>query len=203
MCYMALEILAPKKKVVKHIKADDYEFATDVKNGYRLEVTYGLEWLRGNKEPYFTITGEGWHATKDGERDKRYSDMEFGGACHDTILKAFPDMKDLVDLHLSNQNGVPMHAVENGWFFMQHPEKFSTSVLAGHLRVTEDEVKHLSETCKTKEDFAKVVEEMKPRWKSEARDVMKKYGISMPRNPNIVVDLTPKSSDKAREGNSR
>jgi hypothetical protein len=43
---------------------------------------------------------------------------DFGGCCHDLVVAARPDLAPLVALHLSDLDGVPMHALANGehWF---------------------------------------------------------------------------------------
>lgn len=75
------------------------------KKTYRITATAQLSWLRGNAKPYFSLTAEG-----------RDHGSEFGGCCHDEILKHWPDLKPLADLHLSDIDGIPMHAEANGWY---------------------------------------------------------------------------------------
>jgi hypothetical protein len=65
----------------------------------------GLHYMRGNSAPYFSLTASGFdHGS------------EFGGCCHDVILKHYPKFADLAALHLSDIDGVPMHAEANGWY---------------------------------------------------------------------------------------
>lgn len=60
--------------------------------------------LSGNEHPHFSVTAE----TRNG-----------GGCMHREILLAWPELKPLVDLHLANgDNGQPMHAEANGWYWM-------------------------------------------------------------------------------------
>ena len=73
-----------------------------------LTVYGGLHYIRGNSKPYFSITAD-------------YGVNECG-CLHERILKAFPQYADLVAMHLSDIDGVPMHAEANGWY-----------VLAGYL----------------------------------------------------------------------
>lgn len=62
-----------------------------------------------------------------------------GGCCHEQILKHFPKLAPFVALHLASWDGVPMYAVENGYYFAQTgPEK-----LPGALRVTPEEAAQL------------------------------------------------------------
>lgn len=71
----------------------------------RRVVAYGgLHYIRGNQLPYFSLTGE----TKDS-----------AGCIHETLLRKWPELGDLAALHLSDINGVPMHAAENGWYWLQ------------------------------------------------------------------------------------
>lgn len=51
-------------------------------------------------------------------RDGKDRGSEFGGCCHDEILKHWPDLAPLAALHLSDIDGAPMHAEANGWYWL-------------------------------------------------------------------------------------
>lgn len=98
---------------------------------HRIKVRAQLESL--GQAPYFSITGEiQWQA-----KNNRW--MEGAGGCiHDEILQHFPQLQLLVDMHLSDENGVPMHAYENAayWAGQTKYQKFDEMRLAKHLRIS-------------------------------------------------------------------
>lgn len=63
----------------------------------------GLHHIRGNGAPYFSLTLE---ATDE------------GGCNHEKLTAEWPELADLAALHLSDIDGVPMHAEGNGWYFL-------------------------------------------------------------------------------------
>lgn len=73
-----------------------------------IEVTAGLYQI-SSQRPYFSVTAEVW-------RHPNAADIESGGCLHDEVLKLWPRLKPIVDLHLSEDNGVPMHATANSWY---------------------------------------------------------------------------------------
>ena len=76
-------------------------------------------------------------------------------------------------MHLSNLQGVPMHAFKNGLYWAQQDKQ---NTLANHLRINVEEAKSLCEQAKTQtkykfsEFFANFVEQQKERWQKEATD---------------------------------
>lgn len=75
---------------------------------YTLRAYGGLNYIRGNSSPHFTLTGTQW---RDGLDD-------IGGCIHEEILKHWPELSDLAAMHLSDMDGAPMHAEANGWYFL-------------------------------------------------------------------------------------
>lgn len=77
-------------------------------DGSKIVVTYGMEYLKGNPLPYFSITGE--------IRDK-HNIMECCGCLRDEIALHFPHLVPLITWHLCNQDGTPMHYIANGLYW--------------------------------------------------------------------------------------
>jgi len=73
----------------------------------QIRVEAGLYYLQGNKRPYFSVTGEIFIP---GRRD-----FEAGGCLHDEIVRHWPELAPVIALHLSDDQGDPMHAEANGW----------------------------------------------------------------------------------------
>lgn len=77
-----------------------------------LEVEARLIKLEGNSYPYFSITGE------IRKTDRRYRDpVIMCGAIHEEILRYFPELAPLVQVHLSGPDGQPIHAEANARYW--------------------------------------------------------------------------------------
>lgn len=77
-----------------------------------LEVRAELVKLDGNRLPHFSITG---YIKK---TDKRYRNPYImGGAIHEEILRYFPHLAPLVEVHLSAPDGQPLHAEGNARYW--------------------------------------------------------------------------------------
>jgi hypothetical protein len=107
---------------------------------YRIQVKAELGIVGKNNKPYFSIGGDIYRLAKNGRRV-----WECGGCIHEEIVKHFPKLQPLVDVHLSDENGLPMHAYANAAYFAGHEgyEK-QTNLLAKHLRISEDQANEMT-----------------------------------------------------------
>lgn len=112
----------------------------------RNTVVVNISTDRGGNRPYFSITGE-VYAPNQPLTDRN---MESRGCVHEEILKVAPHLQPIVDIHLSDLDGVPMYAEENGWYWLakaagikqrwepdQTPEKCA-EIFAKHCRISLD-----------------------------------------------------------------
>jgi hypothetical protein len=137
---------------------------------YQIVVKPALHYIKGNTAPYFSITATIYKASKTGERDRRYTEGISYGCNHDAILEHFPEMADIVALHLSDMNGAPMYSVENGFYFYQE------NVVKGfeYIRLPIDRRNVL---IRDKADFLALVDSLKPIYKADADAVILKYSL--------------------------
>lgn len=71
----------------------------------------GLHMHRGNDMPYFSLTGEVREKSGGGWWSR-------SGCVHEDLVQAWPELKQLADLHLSGIDGAPMHAEANGYYWI-------------------------------------------------------------------------------------
>lgn len=83
--------------------------------GEHIFVTIELADECKNGHQDFSITADIYQAGKP-KTDRYYI---VGGCCHEEILKAFPEFKIFVDLHLCDYLGAPMHAVSNMYYHIR------------------------------------------------------------------------------------
>lgn len=131
----------------------------------------------GNGHQDFSITGDIYKANAP-KTDKNFL---IGGCIHEEILKAFPEFKIFVNLHLCDFDGVPMCAVENGFYHLTQgfnntkPEdKNFTSEYCEYYRISLDQFKVLRQS-KNKLQFALNLESLGvlAQWKEEAQKAIK------------------------------
>lgn len=133
------------------------------KEGGLLRIKSGLYHHDGNKSPHFATTAE----------LRQYGRISSCGCLHDDILEHAPEFAQAISLHLSDDNGKPMYAVENGFYFYGGTqwEKRNNAYLANHLRISLAEAEAIPEGL-TKNDFERlyVVPNLE-RWEAEAEAV--------------------------------
>jgi hypothetical protein len=115
-----------------------------------LKMTVNAELVKreGNSYPYYSITG-----TIE-KMDKRYRDPVITcGAIHEEILKHFPQLAPLVQVHLSEADGVPMYAEANARYWAG----FSTYADGSTMGEYKPQMlaKHLQADIKTAEEVRK------------------------------------------------
>lgn len=81
----------------------------------------------------FAITAEGWN-----KRENSRWVESFGGACHDEILKYFPEFEIFIKLHLCTYKGVPLYAAENGFYHIKK-QKMDTLEFCEYYRITSNQ----------------------------------------------------------------
>lgn len=132
----------------------------------------------------FSITGDIYLHDKP-KTDKYY----FSGGCiHNDILKHFPEFKIFIDLHLSQYNGVPMYAIENGFYHLKNSSK---EISMKYLRITENEYSILVNSY-DKMQLTFLLRDLNiiDRWKSEANKAINILEVLT--NTKFIVD-SPKS----------
>ena len=107
---------------------------------YRIQVRAELVHLSGNSNAHFSIGGDIFRHAKNGRKV-----WEAGGCIHEEIVKHFPQLQLLVDIHLANEEGVPMHAYANAAYWAGHTRwEKDSDTLAKHLRVTKDQANEMT-----------------------------------------------------------
>lgn len=128
------------------------------------------------------LSAHGWSVTCD-IIDRRNRRDEGGGAVHDLIARYFPDLAPVIALHLSDDEGVPMHAVANARYWLGLTEYKTGQVrpdehgglvdvelphvptVMSHLRITEDEANQLiADSAEYADNPAKLGEDIMLRW---------------------------------------
>ena len=145
-----------------------------------------LKKLVGNKviechvkaEKYFSVTGDIY---RDVKSDRTF---EMGGCIHNEMAKHFPQVRSLIPLHLSDLEGVPMHALANGHYWVSGcvdgklgqkytPDQSQAEcrkILENHFRITEEETQEVIDLTIQggKEALSAWVQQRKIVWKVEA-----------------------------------
>lgn len=158
--------------------------------------------------PYFSITADLY------EKGKPLTDRNYiaGGCLHDKILVAAPSLKPFVDIHLSDLEGIPMHAVENGFYWLCKaagiPQEYAPkqdaetcfSDLLSHLRIDKQEGNKIMGEVVTKYMDGKdklLFDEITP----ETRAKQEQQGILDAKNEfkKIVDSIKPRWQNEASQ----
>lgn len=161
------------------------------KDGYEYKGTvfYGMHYIQGNHQPYFSITGETFRR-KNGRG--RWTD-DSGGCLHELIARKKPKLKELIQFHLIAQDGLPMHYVENAWYWYQGARGWTKTHLGQYQEWNQQEERatNWNAFCrlvlleegeklprvKVKQDLVKWLESRLPRLKERFDATMTKFGV--------------------------
>lgn len=134
-----------------------------------VRVTVTLRQVPGQRA-YFSVQCEIWTNKAVARRHPLHAHSI--GRVTEDVVAVLPDLADAVALHLSDIDGVPMHADANGWWWIVQGERAKAADL---LRVP---LAELPETF-TRESFAAYVDAQRPRWQAEARAAIARYGLAL------------------------
>jgi hypothetical protein len=129
-------------------------------NGDLVIANVGLRKI-GEQVAYWSATGEVYEARKNARgvtRRAQGRDIDSGGMIHDVILRLFPKLGPIVALHLSDINGVPMHAVANGRYWLEQGQPETAAKL---WRCSVNDLP-------TVEDVEAFVDAQRDRWQGES-----------------------------------
>ncbi len=99
---------------------------------YQGTVSYGMHYIYGNSQPYFSITGDIYRLPKGSKNWQENS----GGCLHDLIRKKAKHLAPLISFHLCGQDGLPMHYLENGYYWY----KENLKTFKSYIRLAEGEI---------------------------------------------------------------
>lgn len=143
-----------KKKLRKFISEKELITVTiETVNGYfsLTGTTYSRRAGRAHPEDCIYIDG------------KRYI-FESGGCIHEEIEEHFPELKPLIDLHLSDLDGTPLYAVENGLYWFRKDKRKGLNYIRAYNVPTKE--------IKNDEYFLNLIEKMRPVWKKQAEKAL-------------------------------
>jgi hypothetical protein len=112
-----------------------------VENGqaYRISANVAIVDLAlKTQKPYFSITGKMWPIDSRGLPVGR--DAGISGCIHEAIDKYFPELHNYIALHLSDIDGVPMHAEANALYYAgatKYQDAANVKHQSNHLRITQ------------------------------------------------------------------
>lgn len=118
---------------------------------------------------YLSVCGEVYDTT-----NSYRGRLESSGQCTKEMREFYPEFHDFLDLHLSDLDGKPMYAVDNGLYFLRHVGKDNISVdtIKRHFRIDADEANKLI----AMDEFSQLgrIASYVPRWKQEMNDAIER-----------------------------
>ena len=76
----------------------------------------------GGLFPAFTVTGSEWKSERHYRREWVNTGLYSCGCLHEILEETFPEIKPFISLHLCDASGIPMHGLENGWYWYSQGE---------------------------------------------------------------------------------
>ena len=151
-------------------------------NGNVLLADAQLHHIEGNERPHFALTGELWKRKGDLTRHRNNPDYEGGliglGAMGDVIADELPEFAIIERLHLADDDGAPLHAVANGWYFYSGKAHEYERNSPYHIAPTDTPHERGARYLRvdpadlpedmSRDEFEEFVETLRPRWKVEA-----------------------------------
>jgi hypothetical protein len=125
-----------KKKIYTPSKAyDPHKGPTMVRTiwigSMQHTVKYGMDYIRGNDQPYFAI----------GAETRKNGKLVVAGTQHDLIREVFPQLADLIPYHLAGQNdGLPMHYIAKTLYHLKEDHNEEYAIHAARWGSLEGEV---------------------------------------------------------------
>lgn len=104
--------------------------------------------------------------------------FSMGGCIHEEIEKHFPEFKIFINLHLCDHEGIPMYAVDNGFYHLRNgferAEKGQKAEFCEYYRVTPEQFDELNK-CENKIQYAVKLDKLGilKQWKEEADKAIK------------------------------
>jgi hypothetical protein len=136
----------------------------DTKNYRLVQVSYGLRYIKGNQLPYFFAVGSAW------EYGNLSASPNVAGYLSD-LREIDDELKPFVQLHLSDTDGVPIHAIDNGWYWY-HGGKLETCADALRVKLSD-----LPTGMESKKEFSEFVDTLRPTWKELATETILKHDL--------------------------
>ena len=123
-----------KSKQIEKYKTYSIPQWTEGKTTYRGKVTYGMHYILGNSQPYFSITAFTERKGRNGHSEEKWFE-DSGGCLHDLIKERAKYLAPLISFHLVDQDGLPMYYLENRYYWY----KKDLATFRNYILLSDDE----------------------------------------------------------------